>query len=307
MIVLSACAMTAGAATFMAEGAVTLEVTSTLDGEPQPCAFVKAEGDEPRPLLVFLHPWSHGYNTFNTSDWSGEARRLNWSFLQPHFRGPNNQPMGCGSKHARQDILDALDHVLANYAIDETRVYIAGGSGGGHMTMVMAAHAPGRWAAASAWCGITDLAAWHRECKAKDMKYYKDIEGVVGGAPGDSAEIDADLRYRSPVFHLSNAKDLPVDIATGIHDGYKGSVPVHHTLDAFNTIARALEVDEVSAPEIAQLSREEPLESAEEQDPTFDRAIYLRRYAGPSRVTIFEGGHEGLAKPGCAWLATHHK
>lgn len=282
-------------------------VKSTIDGEEQPCLFFPAKGDEPRPLVVFLHPWSNGFNTWDTSEWQAQAAKRNWHMLQPHFRGPNNNPKACASREARQDVLDAVDYVCAHYKVDPARIYVTGASGGGHMTMVMAAHAPDRWAAASAWCGISDLTAWHAESKAANRKYYKDIEGVVGGAPGDSPEVDQELRYRSPVLHIANAKDLPVDIATGIHDGHTGSVPIHHTIDAFNAIAEAAGAPKVTPGEIATLSKEQPLSTEEEQDPSFGRHIFLRRHAGPSRVTIFEGGHEGIAEAAFVWLEQHAK
>ncbi len=292
-----------GAEEMMAE-VRTLHVPSTLDDTVQPCIFVEATGDEPRPLLVHLHSWSSGYDQ-DRQAWRDEAAKYNWHFLQPHFRGPNNRPEACASELARQDILDALDYVLEHYAVDEHRVYVAGSSGGGHMTLVMAAHAPERWAAASAWCPISDLFAWHRENVESGRKYAEDIELCVGGTPGESDEVDAQLRYRSPLYHLEKAEGLPLDIATGIHDGHTGSVPIHHTLRAFNVMAGVYGAAAVTDDEIARLSRRELLETDEEQDPSFDRAVHLRRYAGPCRVTIFEGGHEGLPKPALAFLARY--
>ena len=61
----------------------------------------------------------------------------------------------------------------------------------------------------------------------------------------------------------------------------------------------------VSADELALLSDEKPLTQDEEQDETYGRHIHLRRHAGNSRVTIFEGGHEGIVFPACEWLGRH--
>jgi poly(3-hydroxybutyrate) depolymerase len=281
---------------------VTLQITSTVDGTIQPCLFLPAGRDGPRPLLVLLHHWSHGYDTFDFTSWRTEAEGRGWHLLVPHYRGPNDNPMACASPRARQDILDAVEYVRGRSPVDPGRIYLAGESGGGHMAMVMAGEAPDLWAGVSVWCGISDLTAWHRESEAAGRKYAQDIEAVCGGAPGSSAEADAQLKYRSPVHHLAKAKALPVDISTGIHDGHTGSVPIHHTLDAFNVLAEALGAPPVTQEEIDTLSREELLSTDEEQDATYGREIHLRRYAGPSRVTIFEGGHEGIAAAGCAWL-----
>ena len=288
-------------------GLIRIEVLSSQDGERQPCAVVPSPRQGAQPLLVFLHPWSYGYDGFDLADWRGEAFERGWHVLMPHFRGPNSRPEACGSSLARQDVLDAVSYVRDRYAVDDSRIYLAGVSGGGHMAMVMAAHAPALWAAASAWAGISDLAAWHGETKAAKLKYAEDIERVVGGPPGASAEVDAQLRFRSPVHHLALAKDLPLDLNTGIHDGHKGSVPIHHTLDAFNAVARARGDVEVDAATVARLSRRETLEGEEEQDPSYGRVLHLRRHAGPSRVTIFEGGHEGIAAAACAWLEGHRR
>lgn len=297
----------AASATYAGEGVSevkTIHVTSTKDATEQPSLYIEAQGAEPRPVLVFLHSWSSGYD-LDTQPWRDEAAQRNWHFLQPHFRGPNNTPDACASPLARQDILDAVDYVLQRYAVNPTRVYLAGASGGGHMTLVMAAHAPERWAAASAWCAITDLAAWHRETFETRNKYARNIELCVGGAPGSSEAVDEQLRYRSPVHQLHQARELPLDLATGIHDGHTGSVPVHHTLDAFNVLADTQGAPLVDAAEMDALAREETLPSREEQDPTFKRTIHLRRYAGACRVTIFEGGHEGLPKAALAFLARY--
>ena len=287
--------------------AMELAIPSTADGTSQPCLAIPSTRRGPQPLLVALHPWSHGYNTYDMSDWRNAAVERGWHVIFPHFRGPNKQPDACASALARQDVLDATAYACEHWDVDERRIYLAGGSGGGHMAMAMAAHAPHVWAGVSAWVGISDLAAWHRECKAAGRKYWRDIEGVVGGAPGASAEVDEQLQYRSPIHHLAAAKDLPMDLNAGIHDGHTGSVPIHHTLDAFNVLAQALGAAPVTDEEIATLSKEEPLASREEQDATYGRMLYLRRTAGPSRVSIFEGGHQAIPTAACKWLARQRR
>lgn len=301
-ILISACV----ALNAMAE-APLLHVPSTIDGALQTVYVYPVAGESPRPLLVVLHHWSVGVDSYDAADWIAAASREGWHLLLPDFRGANNRPEACGSTLARQDILDAVDFIIDRHPVDESRIYLAGVSGGGHMAMVMAAHAPGRWTAVSAWAGISDLAAWHAETKAVDSKYYMDIEAVVGGSPGASETIDRELRFRSPVHDLANAKNLPVDIATGIHDGHTGSVPIHHSIDAFNAIARALGEPDVDHETIIRLSAEDYDEPATLYDDTYGRGIHLRREAGPSRMTIFEGGHEGIPEAAIAWLSLHAK
>ena len=181
------------------------------------------------------------------------------------------------------------------------------------MSLLMAAWHPDRFSAVSAWVGISDLADWYRfhAPQGKPDNYSQMMIGVFGGPPGTSPAIDRDYQNRSPLFRLRHAKDLPVDIAAGVEDGHKGSVSVKHSLDAFNVLAQQLQGNEISAEEIKQITTEKRLKSPQaddtKTDATFGRAILLRRSAGPSRVTIFEGGHEGLPKPACEWLAKQKK
>lgn len=292
---------------------IKVTVSSSIDGATQPCYVILPDRyikrQQPVPLLVSLHSWSAGVEQRN-APLEAEAARRGWIYLFPHFRGPNQHPDACGSLKAQQDILDALDWTLEKYQVDRQRIYLAGVSGGGHMTMLMAGRHPERWTAASAWVGISDLAAWHE--RHKDDRYGAMMRKSCGGAPGDSETVDQQYRARSPLSWLHRSLPVPLDIAAGVHDGHKGSVPVVHSLEAFNVIARAAGSRQIQPEEIAQISGENgrlenPTPEDRVQDASFGRAIYLRRHAGRSRVTIFEGGHEGIARATTAWLARFEK
>ncbi|MCL4219267.1 MAG: hypothetical protein KJ052_19980, partial [Candidatus Hydrogenedentes bacterium] len=102
-----------------------IEIPSTLDGDLQPLHIVPAKTDEPRPLLVFLHWWSSDFNPAMATEWIAQAQERDWHFAAPNFRGGNNRPEACASPLARQDILDAVDYMLENYKVDESRIYLA--------------------------------------------------------------------------------------------------------------------------------------------------------------------------------------
>jgi hypothetical protein len=133
------------------------------------------------------------------------------------------------------------------------------------------------------------------------------IEASLGGPPGASEAVDAAYRDRSPIFHLERAGELPIDINAGVTDGKTGSVPISHSLSAFNAVARGLKAAEIPADEFRELCTHgrlsHPSANDVAEDPTYGRAIILRRTAGASRVTIFDGGHEGLPKPAVEWLS----
>ena len=288
-------------------------VPSTFDKSQQPSYLIVPTGYDsqgsPVPLLVSLHTWSGNLEQRNVA-LEKIAERKGWLYLFPNFRGVNQHPQACGSAAACQDILDAVEWVSEKYSADRRRIYLTGVSGGGHMTMLMAGKHPQPWAAASAWVGISDLRTW--QARHEKGKYGKMVRTCCGGKPGDSADVDQQYRQRSPVTWLHRSLPVPLDIAAGIHDGHQGSVPIRHSLTAFNVIARAAKAKPVTEDEIVQLSRlkgqlEKPQVTDQVVDRDWGRKVYLRRRAGRSRVTIFEGGHEGIASAAVAWLESHVK
>ena len=112
------------------------------------------------------------------------------------------------------------------------------------------------------------------------------------------------MAYRSPITYLHNARKLPVDIATGIHDGHQGSVPVSQAMNAFNLLAEPQ--DRFTEEEIAYVVEHEaapPHFPVPAPDPAYgNTAIHIRRQSGNARITIFEGAHDSLTEIGVAWL-----
>ena len=176
------------------------------------------------------------------------------------------------------------------------------------MSLLMAAHHPNEFSAISSWVGPNDLIEWHRfhTKNGKPEKYAQMIEASLGGPPEGSAEIDADYLDRSPVFQLKSINKLPISIWAGVQDGHTGSVPVSHSLRAYNAIAKSQRDEIISEKEIDELTRDKKLSAPREcdkvTDSTLGRDIHLRRTSGESVMTIFEGGHESIPEAAFAWL-----
>ena len=289
----------------------SVEVRSSKDGSPQrviwwrPETAARGSADAPVPLLVFLHSWSGGFE--QGPPWIAQAKKMGWALAAPDFRGPNRRPEACASDLAVQDVLDAVEYARREARIDDSRIYLVGGSGGGHMALMMAARAPRVWAGVSSWCPITDLAAWHAESSARKNNYARMLEQSCGGPPGPSTE--AEYRRRSPLFQLAAARGVPVDISTGIHDGHTGSVPVSHTLRAFNALASddARIEDGLIVRMVADRAVPAALAAERQDDPERTKALLFRRVSGNARVTIFEGGHESEPSAAILWLARQRK
>ncbi|MCA9987747.1 MAG: prolyl oligopeptidase family serine peptidase [Anaerolineales bacterium] len=289
-----------------------VEVTSSLDGSRQPAYLILPPGYDPagpaRPLVVSLHTWSFDLEQRN-EDLEQLVAEAGWLYLFPNFRGRNDHPEACASPLARQDVIDALDWVLAHFAADPGRVYLTGISGGGYMTLAMVTSFPERWRAASAWVPLADLRAWY-DFHALD-EYGEMTQACIGGDPFEQRDLLAELARRSPLHEMARARDVALDIAAGCDDGHLGEpIPVWHSLAAFNALAVAVDAPPISDSEIAQLSRHEPrlehpLPSDELFDEEFGRQILLRRHAGHARVSIFAGAHEGIAGGAMGWFQAH--
>lgn len=294
-------------------------VKSSVDGSMQPASFYFPpswrEGDGKIPMLVTLHSWSYGYTKKDPASWAAsECASRGWAMLYPHFRGPNKTPQGCGSDLAVQDIVDQIEWAIKNRPVDPDRVYILGGSGGGHMTMLMVARHPGLFAGAYAACGISDLARWYRECMTKLYPVYADMmEKACGGTPDENP---GEYARRSPLTYLSSVRSgsVPFSIVAGIRDGHRrkdgGSVPVGQSIRAYNALAA--EQDRVSEEIIGEIERLEKVPAHlafKGRDLYFKKGggVLMRLKSGNVALTLFDGGHSGNYIEGAQWLALQRR
>ena len=279
-----------------------------IDSSMQPAMFYKARVKEPRPLLVALHTWSYDHSSA-FEHYADYCIKHEWNMIFPEFRGPNWTPEGCGSDLVVSDLEDAVAYMKKVTNVDPNRIYLVGGSGGGHCSLLMAGRRPDLWTAVSSWCPISDIAAWHQECASRPCEVYSEhIEKACGGNPAEDPVVAMEAKKRSPLTWLPNAVGTTlVDISTGIHDGHTGSVPVSQAINAFNVLAD--EKDRISQEDIDYIVANEKIPESlidpeMEADPAFgSNVIYFRRQSGSARLTLFEGGHTLLIGPATAWLS----
>ncbi len=285
-----------------------IQISSTADQSPQPALTWSPATEEARPLLVGLHTWSGDYQqAANGRVYAQWCMDQGWHFVYPNFRGPNRTPAAMGSDLAVQDVVDAVAHLKRTQRVDASRIYLIGVSGGGHMAMQMAGRHPEIWAGVSAWCGISDIAAWHTEHLKNGVpdNYARHIELSLGGPPAGA--LLAQAAQRSPLTHLDKAKDVPLDLNHGIHDGRTGSVPFRHSLLAFNRVATT-PLPEAEIRTYYDTQQRPASWLAPEPDPLYGSKVVLFRHTSSNaRVTLFEGGHEILYTPSLNWLAQQQK
>lgn len=284
----------------------TVSIRSTADGADQRAKFYAPKSRGPAPLLMVLHTWSGNYDQKEAgAAFAGWCIQSGWNFMHPDFRGPNSGPEAMGSELVVQDLLDAVAFARQRAPVDDCRIYLTGGSGGGYAALLMAGRAPEIWAGVSAWCPITNLAAWYYECQRSGHSYAGDIVKAAGGIPAPGSPAAAECRKRSAVTYLHGQLNLPIDINAGIHDGHTGSVPIGHSLRAFNALA--CETDRIADADIQTMEREERIPTNLQlagEDPSYgQRRVLFRRVSGLARVTIFEGGHDSIPEAALAWLS----
>jgi dienelactone hydrolase len=282
---------------------------SAADNTQQPALFYAPTGNRPQPLLVALHTWSGDYRQPESIPYARWCLARNWAFIHPDFRGPNLRPEATGSELVVKDVLSAVTYAKGRAAIDQTRIYLVGVSGGGHLALLLAGRAPDVWAGVSAWVPISDLNAWYAESKAAGRRYAQDIAQSCGGAPEADNAAARECRKRSPLTYLAGARKLALDINAGITDGHTGSVPISHSLRAFNLLAdEAARLTEAQIAEFFSAAKV-PASAASNAPLTTagKKRVLFRRQAGQTRLTIFDGGHEIDFEAALDWLSHQQK
>lgn len=286
-------------------------IPSTLDGNIQPAYFYKASGNRARPLIVSLHSWSGGYDQKDTLSWMSIAN--NYHYIHPHFRGPNNTPQACGSPYAIQDIEDAIDYALQNANVDTTQIHIMGTSGGGYATLLAYMKTQHPIKTFSAWVPISDIQRWYHESVQRKNKYALHIAKATTGNPDFSRDYhyidDDEAIKRSPIFMKTpteKRQNSQLFIYAGIHDGFKGSVPITQSLLFYNKVVREYDPSAINAiiPEshIQEMITTRNFQQKEKKKIGNRILHYQKSYKNLVQVSIFEGGHEMLPEIALKYL-----
>lgn len=287
-----------------------VRIPSSLDGKQQRAIWYHSDSPAPKPLLVVLHSWSADFEQNLDIPFAELAIANDWAFIHPDFRGPNRRPEATASDLTVQDIVDAVKFAQQKAKIDPARIYMVGYSGGAMQALVMAGRHPELWAGIVAWGTIHDIGDWYRHKHTDARDYRKQIAASCGGVPRPGTDAERECRERSPSTQLAMAAGkVPILIAHGLSDR---TVPPHHAVDAFNTLAgdgqRFTEEERASIDGHGKL----PAELAEQGPPrdkeltrAFEQATLPVRFERRSRgvtLLLFEGQHDMAYNPTVVWL-----
>lgn len=149
--------------------------------------FVPARKDAktPAPLLLYLSPGNDG-RAFDSFEKLAKANGL--FFAAPHKAGND-----CPQRRRVRIVLDVLDDVRRNYAIDPDRTYVAGFSGGGRIACAVAFALPELFGGVMPFCaggGLRDE-SWLRQRAADRLS----VASMTGEKDFNHGEV---TRWRGP-------------------------------------------------------------------------------------------------------------
>jgi predicted esterase len=285
-------------------------------GEPeQPALWYHSGSGQKKPLLLVLHSWSDDYLQHFGIPYGVFAEKNDWIFMHPNFRGEFNNAEATASEKAVQDVLDALNYARAHAPVDESRIYLAGFSGGAMMSLIMIGRYPELFSAALVWVPVYDLNDWYRGLIRSGLyyrdQYMSDIEASCGGKPDKDEKAAAECRKRSPSAYLANARGqgVKVFISGGVEDPF---VPTSHAVRAFNDLAA--EGQGIAKEHYLLMDRTKTLPDAlkgqGENDRFFEEAglpILFKRTSQDATLVIFDGGHDIVYNAGFEWLSRQHR
>ena len=195
-----------------------LKLKSKLDQTIQESIFISASGNN-RPLLVALHTWS--FDKENQLQFLlPYVEREDYNLLLPNFRGPNKRfnkehKKACGSPFAISDIIEATEFVLKNKNVDNSNIFLFGGSGGGQAALLAQARAPELWTKTIAYVPVLDLKMWLGENVEKNTDFVDDMLACLG----DYIDNKTEYYVRSPMNHVEEiVKARNLKIYIGKHD-----------------------------------------------------------------------------------------
>jgi dienelactone hydrolase len=276
-----------------------VEIVSSADGKIQKAYFYATRSKEAKPLIVSLHGWSVNYQ--REDQLIPQILERDYNFIRPDFRGTNNTKEACGSPLVISDIEDAISYAIKNGNVDTNNIHILGTSGGGHATLLAYMKSDHNVRSFSAWVPISDIAKWYNESIGRNQKYAIEISLVT---TGDSTGIDIqEARRRSPIYMdtpVEKRKNSKLYIYAGIHDGYKGPVPITHSLDFYNKVVKDYEPrfseHLIHEETIKELVVSRNYKSLNKATLSGRDVYYSRHFRDLIEIYIFEGAHEMIVE-----------
>ena len=192
------------------------------DGLPLEAFLTLPAGTGKRPLIVFPHGGPIG--VADRLHFDPEVQflaSLGYAVLRVNFRGSDGygkafREAGYGKFGTliEDDIDAAVRHVLANYALDEQRMCIIGGSYGGYSALISVIRWPQRFRCAVSMYGVSDRILFFTASDGgRTAEGRKVLEKIIG----DPNTRLVDMQKTSPLYQYDQIK-VPVMLVHGLED-----------------------------------------------------------------------------------------
>ncbi len=196
----------------------------TSDGLRLACYLTVPEGGAAKglPGVLLVHGGPASRDDWGFDTWSAWLADRGYAVLQVNFRGSEGfgEPFERAGDHEmgakmQEDLLVALDQVVADGTIDPKRVAIMGASYGGYATLRALEQTPDRFVCGVDICGPTDLVEFVGRPAPHLGPGLRDFVRTFGD-PAVAAEREM-LADRSPLTHVSRLR-APLRIFHGAKD-----------------------------------------------------------------------------------------
>lgn len=177
----------------------------SFDGTSLPCFLTLPKTDKPFPLILFPHagPWANDSWGFNAIVQCFAS--AGYAVLQVNFRGSTGygrsfirKSIGHWGDDIQQDITAALRYVMANFPVDEKRVFGFGTSFGGLTTLLHLARGQTQFAGAVTLNAPTDLQSILQELPALWLPLKNAFYHLI--ADPHQPDAATSLKNASPLF-----------------------------------------------------------------------------------------------------------
>lgn len=173
------------------------------------------------PLILYVHggPEAHHSNNWLTSygDPAQTAAARGFAVMHTNYRGSTGRGMAFAKLSQADaagkefdDLIDAIDHLVASGLVDKDRVAVTGGSYGGYATAWLSTRYSERIAAGVMFVGISDKVSKVGTTDIPDEEYYVHARKRIWEDWQFALE-------RSPIYHAANCK-TPLLILHGKDD-----------------------------------------------------------------------------------------
>ena len=273
-----------------------ISIKSSLDEKIQN-AYIYKSKNKNRPLIISLHTWSNTYKQYDPLATFAEENDIN--YIHPDFRGANWTPDACCSEKAISDIDDSIQYMIDNVQINQDNINVVGSSGGGYAALCAYFKTKFKIKQFLSWVPITELQDWYIESKVRGNSFADDIYKCTNSS--QNVLNFEEVKKRSPMYFDLNSNTFPssiLNIYAGIHDGFRGGVPITHSINMYNEILKKDNANRelmVQKEDIKYMLANKSSVSLNYGEIEGRKIFYHRKYKKIS-LTIFDGSHEKLVE-----------